>query len=232
MRWPTTLLLLVTAAGRLAAADEAGELFRAMEAKVARAKALECAFEATTAGSPKLKVSVKGFLALAEGNRCYAEVSGDGDGKAFEAVFASDGQKMRWVRDGTAEGPQDTPKQLADTVRAMVTRSGVLVPLFAASDPAAKELTIDERYKVTDLALDKGEKVGDREVRVVRYALYVRGAKEPLAARVWLDATTNLPLKREMTATVGKDTITLTETCQKLTLAPKVDAKRFELPDK
>ncbi len=41
---------------------------------------------------------------------------------------------------------------------------------------------------------------------------------------------TNLPLKRIMTTKVDKDTLTITETWSKLTLDPKIDAKKFELP--
>jgi len=39
-----------------------------------------------------------------------------------------------------------------------------------------------------------------------------------------------LPLKRVITIPLGGDTVTFTETCSKLTLDPKVDAKKFEFP--
>ena len=73
-------------------------------------------------------------------------------------------------------------------------------------------------------------KSGDKEAQEGQYVLTIGKEKVTLASSVWLDTKTNLPLKRVMTATIDKVNITLTESCSKLILDPKVDPKKFELP--
>ena len=47
---------------------------------------------------------------------------------------------------------------------------------------------------------------------------------------MWLDTKTNLPLKRVIT--LSKDKSTITETYSKMKIDEKIDRKRFELPKK
>ena len=95
MRWLLTLVLVGVASWSGAAEpNEAEKLFRDMEKKVAAAKTLECVFETKVDGDLRAQMSLKGSVTLGEGDKCYAEVSGEGSGKAFKGSFTSDGMKM------------------------------------------------------------------------------------------------------------------------------------------
>ncbi len=233
MRWLLTVVLVGVASWSGAAEpNEAEKLFRDMEKKVTAAKSIECVFETKVDGGPKVQMSLKGSVTLGEGDKCYAEGSGEESGKAFKGSFTSDGMKMLGVMDGKNQPKHDTPKQFGLIARSMITRSGALMSFFLSSSAGEKdrEFKIDEEYPVTGFKLGKKEKVGDKEAQEVQYVLTISKEKVTLASSVWLDTKTNLPLKRVMTATIEKINITITESCSKLTLDTKVDLKKFELP--
>ncbi len=226
MFMPLLVALLLPAAEP----NEAEKLFRDMEKKITSAKTLECDFETTMEGGPGFKLGGKGSLTLAEGNKCHIEGSIDENGKVIKGMFTSDGKSMQGVQDGKVQPKMDTPKEFEAAIRAAISRTGVFVLGFQPLDLGEKEFKIDEAFKVSDFKLGKKEKIGEREAQEIQYALNVKGPKEPLAVSVWLDTKTNLPLKRVMTATMGTEKFTFTETCPKLILDPKIDAKKFELP--
>jgi len=64
---------------------------------------------------------------------------------------------------------------------------------------------------------------------VVRHTLTSRTFKEPLAVTLWIDAKTDLPVKRIVAFEQAGLTGTLTETYSDLTLDQKVDDKQFDL---
>ena len=58
----------------------------------------------------------------------------------------------------------------------------------------------------------------------------MKGSKDSWAVSVRLATKTNLPLKRVISASLPGGKIVLTETFSKMTLDPKFDAKKFDLP--
>jgi outer membrane lipoprotein-sorting protein len=226
MLMPLVVLLLLPAAEP----NEAEKLFRDMEKKITSAKTLECDFETTLEGGAEFKMTGKGSLTLAEGNKCRMELNGEAMGKTFKGTVTSDGTNLQSAEDGKVQPKVDTPKQLGDLLRAGITRAGVLSTIVLRGDPMAKEFKIDEVFKVSDFKLGKKEKIGAAEAQEIQYALNGTGMDTPMTVSVWVDTKTNLPLKRVMSTTLMGNKIMSTETCPKMTLDPKVDPKKFELP--
>ena len=230
MRWLLVLVVGMLAKSAYAEPNEAEKLFRDMEKKIASSKTLECDFEAKNDSKDK-KANIKASLTLGEGNKFHLEGSGEAEGKAFKLVVISDGKKLHVVLDGKAQGKQDNPKHSGEIIRASITRAGAFTPFFLiAAGPMDEDFKIDEQFAVSDFKVGKKEKIGDREAQEIQYLLTPKGLKESMSVNVWIDTKTILPLKRVITIPLGGDTVTFTETCSKLTLDPKVDAKKFELP--
>jgi hypothetical protein len=218
--------------------NEAEQLFRKMETKLTSAKSLETAFEAKMEGlkfADTKVISLKGSLVFAEGNKSHLEISGE---YLPKVANISDGTKMQAVVDDKPQAKKDVPKKQTEIFWAVITRSGLTVPLLFIGAPAAdylffasldKEAKIDDMFKVSDFKLGKKEKVGNQEAQVVEYKLQVQGRDE-MAVSVWLDTKTDLPLKRVLTGKKGDDKVTITETYSKMKIDAKIDPKKFELP--
>jgi outer membrane lipoprotein-sorting protein len=236
MRWLLVLVVGLLANSAYAEPNDAEKLFRDMEKKIASSKTLECDFEAKVAGTGK-KASIKASLTLGEGNKFHFESNGEADGSVFKdggvfkLVVISDGKKSQVALNGEVQGKHDNPKHGGEVIRASITRAGAFTPFFlVAAGPVDEEFKIDEQFAVSDFKLGKKEKIGDREAQEIQYLLTPKGLKESMSVNVWIDTKTILPLKRVITVPLGGDTLTFTETCSKLTLDPKVDAKKFEFP--
>ncbi len=215
--------------------NEAEQLFRKMETKLASAKSLECTFklEFDPAGGKG-----EGSLALADGNKSRVEATCEDDGKKKTSfALISDGEKTVWSQDGSAT-KVPTPKWLNDRYRASLPRAGVVTSLGVvlaplnpnAEQPKIKEFKAEDEVKVSDFEFfRRKEKVGDQEAQVVLYKLHIKAVKEPLLVLVWIDVKTNLPLKRSINGT-GDDRWCVLETYTKWTIDEKIDPKKFEVP--
>jgi outer membrane lipoprotein-sorting protein len=229
--WLTIIVLLAVPAD---APKEADQPLRRVEEKLAKAKSLHLEFEAVLEASDGKSGKIKGTLDSQEGGKARLEMTGEVADKKLTMLMVSDGKKMSTTGLGPASEPKDTPKKLDEIFRAIVARSGVLLPLFVAESvrdgEKPKEPDIDEMFKVSDVKLGKKEKVAGREAQAVEYKLTMKGTKAPLAATVWLDPKTDLPLKRVLKGMQDGETMTITETYTDLTLDKKIEAKMFELP--
>jgi outer membrane lipoprotein-sorting protein len=228
MLLPLVILLVAPAAEP----NEAEKLFREMEAKVAKAKNIECAYEIKMEFG-KETGSSKGTLLIGEGNKVRVEANGEFAGMKENRTEISDGMKGVLGKDSPASV---VPKWLHQAIRASLTRATLLNPGFVVQPgqkPDDSEYRIDERFPVTQFKLGKKEKVGDQEAQVIEYTLTMAGGrKETLAVSVWLDTKTQLPLKRILAATIDDKKMTISETFTKLDLDAKIDPKQFELPKK
>jgi len=227
----------------LAQDNDAEKLFRDMEKKIKAAKAFEVHFayqldKTTTQGSLLLTKDNKTRLRLngrfhfgAKRNASFELVS---DGKRLKTkgaklVIASNGQAG--YADGRTE--KETPRSLYGALTATLSRGGMgftvmILPYLIGSDtdPDGEE----SKMHAYDFKAGAAEKVGEREARVIRYR-FGKGDTCPDDAEVtlWIDAETNLPLKRVLETPRG-ERIRITETYNEFKLDPKVDAKAFELP--
>lgn len=221
--------------------DDAEKLFRRMEAKLVAATTLAVTVEGVFEGT--FRGTLKGTLVCAGGNKSREELDGDlafgpGDRKPVKMRMVSDGTKLAT---GTAVGadPQkqvlDAPTQLGAAQRLFLARAGVVAPPFllaVSARPGEKppDLKPDEHVKVGDFRLGGVEAVGGRDARVLHHSLTGQAFKESLAVTVWVDAKTDLPLKRVIAVKQGGLDLTLTETYSNLALVERIDAKQFEFP--
>jgi len=225
--------LCVLAVPLLAGADEPNEaekLFREMEAKLMKAKTVECSYEAKAEG--EMAGGMNGTLRFAEGNKVRFEVTDELREKGVKATVIANGTKMTAVGEGVPKEITDVPKWFSEALAASITRPGlVVVFFFTGTSEKPDEFKVDEQFRVAEFKLGQKERVGDREAQVVRYLLTVKAvSNEPMSVAVWVDTKTQLPLKRVLTAKLHGKKTTLTETYTKLEVDGKIDPKQFELP--
>jgi outer membrane lipoprotein-sorting protein len=225
-----TLVLLALLPGQ--GTDDGEKLFRQMEAKMSKAKALDLSFDiAIEAGKGGM---VKGTVVAMNGNKARLELVGELESKPIKMLMISDGTRMKSTGSGEEGAPRDTPKNLDEMIRAMMTRAGVLLPIFmrepVEDGQKPKEFKPDEQVRVSEFGLGKTEKLGEQEAQVVEYKLNMKPAKEPFSVTVWIDPKTSLPLKRVLAGKMEDQKMTVTETYTKLVLDGKLDEKKFELP--
>jgi outer membrane lipoprotein-sorting protein len=224
---PLALLLVVPGAEP----NEAEKLFRQMDAKLMKAKAVECVMEARTQEGEK-RGTVKWRALVAEENKVRMEMDGDLFGMSGRLTIVGDGTRGWLVGKGEPKEVKNYPRWMGDSVRASIARSGMMVHFLLTSEgPPDKDFKVDEKMRVTDFKLGEKEVIDKRESQVVQHTLTLKLPKEVQAeVTVWIDTMTQLPLKRVLTATVDGKKVTVTETYTKLELDGKIDPKQFELP--
>lgn len=213
-------LLLVPAQGT----NEAEQLFRKMEAKLLKARTLECVFEV------KFEIA----FALAEGNKFRADFTIKNGETSSKHTLISDGVKVV-INDKGSQGEVPEPVQkmftaLIERAHGIFARGGAQALIIPSEwlGEMKKDTKVEDLFQVADFKLGKKEKVGGRDAQVIEYKLTIKPDKEAITIRTWVDVKTNLPLKRAMGDEKEKGGIT--ETYSKLTLDEKIDPKKFELP--
>jgi outer membrane lipoprotein-sorting protein len=226
---PLVLLALLPGADK----DDAEKLFRQMEAKMVKAKTIDCTFDVKV--EAEKTGTMKGTLLLGEGNKVRMEMAGEFGGMKGKITMISDGTKMKAIGEGAPARPaEDTPKWMSEAMRALLARAGVALPFMMHSPrppEKEKEFKVDDHFTVSDFKLGKKEMVDKQEAQVVQYTLMLKMPKEEkVDASVWIDTKTQLPLKRVFTATMDGKKFTITETYTKMDVDGKIDPKQFELP--
>jgi outer membrane lipoprotein-sorting protein len=231
------LALLALPAAMLPAAaaqggDEAEKLFRAVEARLSKARTVRLAFRVDTYLGRE-KGMLTGTLLLAAGNKARLRVKGAILGKDLDAELVSDGARMRALDQPSAkplEAP--APKHLNEIVTAALSRSGLFLNLDLLSKQLDRtdggQLNPADLFPVSDLKLGRKENLMGREAQILTYAVRY-DAKRKLNATVWIDTQTGLPLKRVMTPQEGQSKEQITETYTDVKLNEKLDPKQFEL---
>jgi outer membrane lipoprotein-sorting protein len=236
--WRLKILLLLAA---LAVAmpvsgqdvDDATKLFRKMEAMLTGAKTLRISAQVTLTGGAE-EIKMKGTLNLAPGGRAHMAMTSTVRGKTRKGTIVSDGDQMQWKVDSVRSPRQPTPPKLNEFLAGKVARAGIGFSfLFAVQDdknaaPVVKD--IDKLYPASAFRLGKREKLSGREVQAVEYQLTWEDKEPVFRATVWLDANTNLPVKRHLTGTKNSFTVTITEVYEDVALGEKLDSKLFTLP--
>jgi hypothetical protein len=211
--------------GEDVSARDAEKLFRAMEEKLAKAKALECFF-AVELNS----VRYKGSLLLGEGGKARLEINEASEAKAIRVRLVSDGTRLSYQDNGMPTPKlEDTPKDLGADMLTWLARPGLFSPQAPLPDVKADDAR--DRFRVSDFRHDKEEKIGGRVTQRLSYRLAVKGQRDPFSVVVWIDSKTGLPVKRMVSSRIGGEKTTVVETYTKLTLDGKTDAKKFRLPE-
>jgi len=220
--------------------DRAEELFRQMEQKWMKAKSVDVLFSGKFQGT--LNGDLNGNLLLATGDKYCLKIKGElaygpnGKQSANMTVISDGKQSMSASLDGKTP-PQfmAVRKNYNSEARFMLARVGILGPMFFLAEnvqPGQEPGEFDpkKQFGVSDFKLGEITVVGERQALVIHHKLHNRLVKEPLAVKVWLDAKTKLPLKREITIKQDSLSGNLTETYTSLALDEQIDEKRFELP--
>jgi outer membrane lipoprotein-sorting protein len=230
MRWIFLVSGLLLAAPAAAQENEAEKLFRTMEKKVRAAKSLEVVLEGTATQGDGKDVKWKGKLLVGDGNRFRMETEADADGKKHQSLLASDGKLV--YSKGVSSATWPAHAENAERVRAFFARAG-LSACSEAIDPESGIADLDKAFAAADFKLGAKEKIAGKDAQLIEYTLTVAkkgGKRETVKMAVWIDAQTQLPLKRRLDGKEGDMTITVVETYSTLTLDAKIDAKVFELP--
>lgn len=225
--------LVVLAPGRVAGQETDPEkLVRGMEEKLVGAKTLQVAFEAEHLADGKGDFGLfKGTLSVAAGNKAHLDGAFWNDGKATDSwKIVSDGINLK--SQGVSKVSKPASKTLTNDYRSSLTHGGFLMVAFYVSSVKPKEIW--PIFRASDFKLERQENVGKRKAKVVVCKL-TPTQKADFAGRdftetLWLDVETNLPLKRAVTMAMAGKKSTFTENYTNFDLAPKIEAKLFELP--
>ena len=203
--------------------NEAEELFKRMEDKIAKAKAVHLK---ATGEMDMMKFSLSGEMNLGEGGKMRVELEGQSGEREMKASLVSDGKRLRL--ESTDKGKPrefDISDKLTALSRACLARGGFLGTLDSFDNEKSVNAEADDLFAASAFKMGAREKVGERDAQSVEYKLDKKGHRTTEAA-VWIDVETRLPLKR----TLKKGPVTLTETYSDFTLDEKIDPAKFELP--
>jgi outer membrane lipoprotein-sorting protein len=211
-------------------ADEARQMFEAVERKLAGARGLKVQFESemtTQMGQGR----TKGTVMLAPGNRmkvtlAFVDPRNPG-GQAQPAMeYVSDGKTFT-MRTGTDPRPgkvEPVKEQHQDTLAGWGTRVGLLMAAMGHLNHGR-----DDDYRklgLSELRLLDKEAVGDRQVAVIELTVTKNGVAT--RHKLWLDAATGLPVKLVVRTRGGFGVV---ETYSGWEIDPDLPEATFALPE-
>jgi outer membrane lipoprotein-sorting protein len=208
--------------------NEAAKLFRDMENRITRAKSLRVAFASSITKGGEEFGQFKGSVDLSEGNKGRFEIKGQAKGKEISVKLVAAGEKLK-VTTNQPEGDkeQPLPKNFGQRVRLGISRVGPTAGLLIAERQSGKDdEDVAKRLQVSDFKLGADAQVGGRKARVLEYKATLD--KEEIKAKLWLDARTHLPLKRELSAEKGGETFRVVETYSEFNVGAKGGRKAPE----
>jgi outer membrane lipoprotein-sorting protein len=214
-------------------ANDAEKLFRAMQAKINEANAIQAAFDVELKANGEVAKG-KGSLLFTKENEARFKMTVDEKGKEVTTAGTSDGKRMKFAKspEAIAKAESDpTPKELHSLLATMVSGPGLWLTYegeYLNGAAAGFFKFAVEGIRLVAFEAGAPEKVGGRDAKVVSYLLAGLPGVTAYHVTVWIDAQTWLPLKRTLVP-VGFESGRITETCE-FTLNPKIDAKAFELP--
>ena len=234
MRWMLSAALVALGLPALAPAqqqNEAEKLFRAMEKQVREAKAIKVVFSVDGNLGKDMKVTAKGSVIVAEGNKARVELNAKQGDKDFKLQMYADGKVMGTLIDGKSGGkPSPVEPAMSEAISQITTRGGIFVGMESSPEPGEKQkFDIEKFLPASDFKLGKKEMVNGREAQVVTCTLKPRNGPA-LQMTVWLATKGNLPIKRELKASDKDAMLDVTENYSEFTLNPSLDAKIFEVP--
>ncbi len=205
--------------------DNADKRFQAMTAQLGKASSVQLLFETKIDGFKK--GSLKGSVLLAAGNKALLTLEGEVDGKPLKLTVVSDGTNQRTTAPGKEPRTRATPKTFNDTLTAALERSGVVVAalLLRLDDYEGK---LRDNLGVGGFKAGKADTIDGKEAVAVEYQLTpAKGV--PAQVTLWLDAKTNLPLRRVLRLQAGGQAVTFTENYPSFIVNGAVNEKLFVL---
>ncbi len=228
MRRAALVVLLLPLLGPAQEAQDAETLFRAMEARIRKARSVRLGFD-IEAGAAPLKVYLKGTFVFAAGNKSRLEADVAFFGAASKVRIVSDGKKTHVTSsDSAKQMRKNTYVRQAAVLADALARSGLYWAFrgIHKADIKLKKAKVTEVFHVSGFRLGGREKVGQREAQVVTYTVRLDG-KDEVRAAVWIDMQTGLPLKRTL-ALPGEKTARISEIYTGLKLDEPTDPQLFD----
>jgi len=180
--------------------NEAENMYRDLEKRVTQAKTVRVAFEGRLMNGAKEAGHLKGVITLGEENRARLEFKGQVNEKDLTLEMTSDGKKLKAVATPPGkETEEPLPENYGATVRTGLARVGPTAGLLLAHPnlQGKEEKDLDKLLRPSDFKVGANVKVAGRDARVLEYQVTPTGAG-PMTLKLWLDAKTRLPLKREL----------------------------------
>jgi outer membrane lipoprotein-sorting protein len=230
MRWLVAMVGWLTVVSAVHAQDAAQKLYDAMEQKLAKAKAHQFNF-AIDGFHDNSPIEWQGTVILADGNRlkvAFTEQDGNfqwhntivSDGKTLAEQVQFEGTQPQ-VRTATVE------KMLVDRVVGHLSPIGAYFGIINIPRESRKAALL----KLSGFKMAGKEKVGGREANIIAYQFPFGEKDLPTTCKLWLDAQTNLPLKRVLEISdQGKVLFRAVETYSGWELEPKLPEETFMLP--
>jgi outer membrane lipoprotein-sorting protein len=222
LRNTLALALLLLVSGQVLGQDAAQELYEAMELKLVKAKAHRFSYE-LDGMHMDTPLKAKGVLILASGNRVKLTFEGTNGKTAIKITIVSDGKTQQRHReiDGKADvRSSDVHDKCFAFLAVHLSRVGAYNGILEL-DSAFPENP--GHLKLSGFKLLGKEKIDGRETNAIGYQMTHR--KWKVTCKLWLDAQTNLPVKR-----IVEGDIRMVETYSRWELDPKLPAETFTLP--
>ncbi len=194
-------------------AGDAEKTFRDLEKKITAAKTVQVAYQSTLYEGDKEEGQFKGTFNLGEGGKGKVVARGRVKGMDISMDMVTDGKTMKVkVTPPGKEMEQPQPKRFDATVRGGLSRAGITAGLFltAGAGSDKEEPDLDRLMRVSDIKSGGDAKLDGRAARVLQYKLTL--GTQDFAGKVWLDATTGLPLKRELSGKMRDQVMRIVET--------------------
>ncbi len=201
--------------------DEAADLLKKVGEKFSKAKGLH--IKAAVKFTEKEKTADLEIEVWIKGDKVKVHYKGDMGGEKSEITLTCDGTRMATERDGKVS-VNDAPKDYAKGLRTVIERGGAFFPVLIVHD---SEADTAELLTVSDAKSGKDETIGERTAKVVTYTITIKDDKDKPAAKLWIDAETLAPLKRELTGDKGES---LLETYSTHAFDEEIKDDVFNLP--
>ncbi|MCE9583120.1 MAG: hypothetical protein K8T20_11570 [Planctomycetes bacterium] len=167
-------------------------------------------------------------LATKAGNLLRIDGLVTGDFSELRTIVVCDATNLEMFHNGREMPPCYIDVANVDCmVRAWMVRVGLEEALYC--DYRGELLKSSETYVVEDLKFAADEKVGDQVAKVLTYTVKVNGRNKSWKQKLWIDAETEVLLKREGTSSDGQR---VTESYSDTKFDEEIPDERFELPKK
>ncbi len=213
--------------------SEAEAFLKKVEEKATKAKSLRYKAKLTLNEGGK-EMGLDGEGSAKEG-KFKLDMGGEIEGKPLQVTITCDGKRMRTesVNPGGRAEPQtiDAPKDAADDIRLLLVRVGALVTMVLGDHKRDEAKELKALFDVSGVKFGKEEKIKDRAAKVLEYTLTFNGKgaadNNTAEAKLWVDAETLTPIKREMTTSRGE---AFTETFSEWKFDEEIKDDVFALP--
>jgi outer membrane lipoprotein-sorting protein len=212
--------------------NQAEELFRRMESKVASAKTLQWRVKGTIE-SKQGGSTFEGSCLLADGNRVRAELAINANNQKLTKSIFSDGKESVVTSEPKPAARRQTPESLNRTVVISFSRIG-FIGIFPTPGPQKSPqapIDVEKLIDLKDFKMLVSEKVGDRNAQSVHFQITFKERPEEIGVTLWIDCETGLPLKRQVdTVLKGEKVGTFRETYEEFRVDQEIEGSKFELP--